>query len=568
MSRSQTYSYCALPITSSFRVLKLQPGADTDPITYTLDFADWQNPPPYEAISYAWGDPTRSFQTVCNGQQQELSRSIWQALSRLRLHDKPRLLWADAICIDQTNLEERRHQVDNMKKIYEHATQVLVWLAHLMILDTGLLPKRLKDVDEFSNIIKQTSDDTYLTILEFARECEDPLRWFFSRPWLKRLWVIQEVNSGTSVLAICGQHTIDWQFIALSAEWLYYYQTVFVSLKLSQTNCLNAAFMRSLVFRIEYDILDVVGLARIFLTTDPRDKVYALLGLPNFSAQCGLMSADYSKTAEVVFRDFVEAIIQESGTLDVLSHVHHDERIKKPSWIPRWESTEGLILLNRGYLEWNAHNHIQKEIIIDKECCIIKVFGANLDCIVEKQEIEIDTLFPVRGMKPHDNATAFWEQTLSPSGSSDPDLFLRPFSMVFTCGLNISREHADETMHRDSFLKYLQFCNLNVTPVPRRSVENESGLEEFLTAARWICSGRSFFKTKQGYIGMGPELLQVEDIIAVFAGVGVPFVLCPGNDHYLLVGEAYVYGIMEGQLFKDSEGKDTGGPNMQYFEIH
>lgn len=52
------------------------------------------------------------------------------ALKRIRHETDERVVWADAICIDQTNKAERARQVTLMSEIYEQAQEVLVWLGN------------------------------------------------------------------------------------------------------------------------------------------------------------------------------------------------------------------------------------------------------------------------------------------------------------------------------------------------------------------------------------------------------------------------------------------------------
>lgn len=123
-----TSKYDPLPDNESIRMLVLHPGRLDDPLVGTLEFVNIQSPGVYEALSYVWGDSTRTQKIVCNGTDLELTTSLYDALRRLRLTDKVRRVWADQICIDQENLDERSQQVQFMNSIYWNANHVLVWL--------------------------------------------------------------------------------------------------------------------------------------------------------------------------------------------------------------------------------------------------------------------------------------------------------------------------------------------------------------------------------------------------------------------------------------------------------
>lgn len=115
----------------SIRILTLSPSADrSGPLIGTLSEQDldFSNSDTYEAISYVWGNPSRTAQITCNGVPLRITQSIHDALARVRHTDKPRRLWADQICINQDDLAERSQQVELMNLVYKNAEQVLVWL--------------------------------------------------------------------------------------------------------------------------------------------------------------------------------------------------------------------------------------------------------------------------------------------------------------------------------------------------------------------------------------------------------------------------------------------------------
>ncbi len=71
---------------------------------------------------------------------------------------------------------------------------------------------------------------------------------------------------------------------------------------------------------------------------------------------------------------------------------------------------------------------------------------------------------------------------------------------------------------------------------------------DYETAAREMSWNRSFFTTKKGYCGLGPNTLRTGDIVCVLHGSAVPSILRPKNELYQFIGEAYVHGIMEGEV--------------------
>ena len=146
------------PLSKDFdqmRLLKLQPRSSSSDIEIEITHVPSSAPPSYEALSYVWGSPERTHNVIVKTSsdllyelaartsavetQQELldrvqpchlpiSRNLFVALDHLRLPDEVRVLWIDAICINQDDIPERSEQVNKMGSIYSHARRVVLWL--------------------------------------------------------------------------------------------------------------------------------------------------------------------------------------------------------------------------------------------------------------------------------------------------------------------------------------------------------------------------------------------------------------------------------------------------------
>lgn len=133
------YVYTPLADAYTIRILTLQPGRDDEPLVGRLTTEDLAFEPAYEAISYVWGAHTRTSTLLLHAEDSSsgsdeaalplpLTPSIHDALARLRLPDSPRRLWADQICINQSDIAERGQQVALMNTIYKNARHILIWL--------------------------------------------------------------------------------------------------------------------------------------------------------------------------------------------------------------------------------------------------------------------------------------------------------------------------------------------------------------------------------------------------------------------------------------------------------
>ena len=110
------------------RLVKIQPGNPSNIIQCELGIVDLKYRPPYEALSYVWGNPELCVNIICNGHPKSVTSNLGAALRRLRYQDEERTFWIDALCINQENSNERSQQVAYMKEIYSQARRVVVWL--------------------------------------------------------------------------------------------------------------------------------------------------------------------------------------------------------------------------------------------------------------------------------------------------------------------------------------------------------------------------------------------------------------------------------------------------------
>jgi len=113
------------------RVIVLHPGNINDTLECHLEVRILRRlKNTYEAISYVWGDPNRTADINCNGHIVPVTLNLAAALQQFRHRRRARRLWADALCINQSDDEEKGLQVSRMGQVYKHAKRVLVWLGH------------------------------------------------------------------------------------------------------------------------------------------------------------------------------------------------------------------------------------------------------------------------------------------------------------------------------------------------------------------------------------------------------------------------------------------------------
>jgi hypothetical protein len=114
------------------RLIRLFPESSTEwqtTIECELFHINVDELPPYETLSYVWGEGVKPYQIRVNGRALGITSNLFEALLHLRASE-PRIMWVDAICIDQTNTSERNHQVALMRDIYTQAVRVNIWLGN------------------------------------------------------------------------------------------------------------------------------------------------------------------------------------------------------------------------------------------------------------------------------------------------------------------------------------------------------------------------------------------------------------------------------------------------------
>ena len=170
--------YSQLP-QSSIRLLRLLPSAkDLDNLRcelfeYPLQDSDKASHP-YEALSYAWGSESRPKSITVNNQDLDVTQNLYTALLHLCDHACSRVMWIDAICIDQDDEKDKEHQIPLMAEIYAKAYRVVVWLGDA---EGG--------IDQVLELICRARKNS-AKLLRKERSVTELLQ----RPWFQRIWVL------------------------------------------------------------------------------------------------------------------------------------------------------------------------------------------------------------------------------------------------------------------------------------------------------------------------------------------------------------------------------------------
>jgi hypothetical protein len=493
----------------------------------------------YEALSYTWGDATSTESITLDGHTFQVTRNLAAVLRRLRGRTRKRYLWVDAICINQTDISERKNQVMKMKMIYERSIQALVWLGE----EAEGSGAAMDLIDKMTDA--DTPDEWIRTSLERA---EDLWQWqalghIFARPYWRRVWIRQEVAVATEVYVLCGNRTQKWTTLVMACEILSqnlfefdsivaeispytsgYHQAIFIDTIRENIRDAGSAGFQNMLFH-----------NRACESTDPRDRVYAVLGIVNNDEVKGL-EPDYSMQKEEVFRAAVESLIHNTRSLDVLSACQDPERESGlPSWVPNFEvdwKAQILRVKEGGENLYHASADIPVEgdsiqrpnenalaingIICDEVEDIGDLYkdDSTLNKVLETwRQIALKTLTLKRlALTEHEIFESYWRTLIA-----DQDL-------------------AGDRASQDAINDITSHIVDADRPIPK--LDLESGNTIFNQRFRVVAESRRLVGSKNGKIGLASVDVEVGDCICVFHGAGVPFVLRKKLNHYVIVGEA------------------------------
>jgi hypothetical protein len=192
------YVYTPFRATDSIRLMELLPGEQGSTLRCNLVQVRRSSKVDYKALSYAWGVPifSRTLIEVATRSVTSISESLHDALEALRDKVQNKMLWVDAVCIAQSSIEEKNHQVRQMVNIYSEARNVIVWIGNVKSLNVfkmlaGVAERPFpSEYDIGGNSIHRSTE--LLRPVGLGTTELDEVENFFSLPWFTRVWIVQE----------------------------------------------------------------------------------------------------------------------------------------------------------------------------------------------------------------------------------------------------------------------------------------------------------------------------------------------------------------------------------------
>lgn len=562
---------------------------------------------PFTGLSYVWGDEKDTLPIILNNKVVQVTRNLATALRHIE-HDRGRLgvriFWVDALCINQKDNSEKSRQVQMMGDIYKRATRVFAWLGRATRRTIPVFKWIRRSVARVTSRYESNNPDrvfrhdirNYAWLSQSPSPIRDVYRTFMTKvvrprhvrllnefiglcrhPYWQRIWILQEISSYSPVKIHLGCNSLDLRYadlfcrITKAAFWwhdglceaqliptcpLHIWSMKDAVKPLRAISIVGRAIARQCLFYMLVDTMEAQPSDPTphFQSTKPEDRIFALLGLAGDAPDLGL-TPDYSKGVKEIYTETASSILRLHGELSLLSFTQVPKLIEGlPSWAPDWS----MVLP-----AWPLYRHFHRPE--ESGACLMqtsqnpRVDGNNLILT----GVSVDTVYSTLSNQMFDGAAAREIQ----------EFMMSAMEFIKHHISNPMRSYANK-MNTLEALYHVCIPDANLEP--KIIFEGNYGFAEFLwdfevsmgaQYARPIPDfihvifsrfqshyhwGRRIFSTARGFIGLGPEYVEEGDVVVILYGGKVPFLLRPVEDgrqgHYELIGEAYMYGMMEGEF--------------------
>lgn len=277
---------------------------------------------PYEALSYTWGSTEKTDKIKVNACEFDVTQNLYLALQYLRLENEDRILWVDGLCIDQMNHEEKGHQVQQMSNVYRRAERVVIWLGPATY-DTNVLMDSIKEVEkesiDYSRNNWRSSDqawrDIWSTVQPKLRNIHsnvevrqrNGLESLFEWPWFSRVWILQEVANARRAVVVCGVKSVSARTFAIVPSLIGVTPPPHCQ---SILDIMPGPLREESWWSQNRDLRTLLLKFGKTAASDPRDNIYALLGISSDACNSDILRAEYSKSEQEVMKDVVSFLLR------------------------------------------------------------------------------------------------------------------------------------------------------------------------------------------------------------------------------------------------------------------
>jgi Heterokaryon incompatibility protein (HET) len=599
------YTNCPLnPENAEIRLLRVEPAHSPDgALRYVFSKASLNGrAPPFTAVSYCWGQSEPEQIIYVGSTPVKVTETVHDVLREV-LAGGAALAWIDQVCIDQRNAAERSSQVAVMGVIYSRADRVLVYLGEagertsLAVDFLEHYSRRLKDQYDGETGIVQLSTSESLSLVasnDYGRFSDTPvlrhvalgLADILTRSFFKRLWIVQEVVLATNLMAVCGSRHFSWDLLSLACL-LFTRRPEFASVLKSfvHIDCDFTTMRKAsrlvkahgkLINRDLWDLLDECsGLA----TSEPRDKIYAVLGLAKRTA--ALPVPDYARSVKEIYLEFARHFVRTGHGLEVITAAVANDHPKKadyPSWAP-WFDEMDARHFGRTTARMNAAADTIPMVILGSCTSDIIVQGAILDRVLDvgpsglrrgeklvtpssEHELFLEWIVKSLALLQAHHVAFAAASLASILLQESPKISHESVGSAHSRLVDASKDVLSNTL--SAFIESLRTLSgrtgLRSRLMTFRFDQQTSGsghitlLNDFAFQAIANLQGRRVFVTEQNRIGLASNDTNLGDHIAIISGGRMPYVLREKQKlrpNYTLVTWAYVQGIMHGEALEE-----------------
>jgi hypothetical protein len=606
------------------RVLLLAGGDFYSPLRgelQTISLAPAASQTAYDALSYTWGVRSKAESILICDCYIPITDNLSNALRRLRHPRDSRRLWIDAICIKQTDLDERAQQVRMMGDIYRSANTTLIWL--------GDLPNHLpREWHEAALLWQDASKDVDLTGMnEDGEEAE----WLYKKfpahaieaaisstvpYWHDRAWVLQEYVMAKKAILCFGNYTLDASRMEYRQRIRFSSVAIYVDLgklPISKAFCQR---MSNFDFIAQHTRQAGDGIPTLNMyqagqfayhlhCMDDRDKIYSLLSITT-SKEADMIEVDYraTRTATAVFAEATHASLVAGFGPSTLLTVSTCRQLHDgtPSWVLNfkhsWNDTLAHVLQAVRFCQpphWIQDIPPSNIYALDRGTLSLTLTGVPIDSVHQSTVLAMNRPFqadpwPYRDL--HLDGVRSARHLLETAGMysiSQPGQFKSMYGDF---------RWAPELLHNDGqgFLGYDLASDVDTAlhelilawqsragirdDIPSKVTGNLQLLKTMCVYAGFTDEAIAAFTTTAGLFGIAPGVMEAGDLIVTLPfhkseanasafsrglDVGqcnVPMVLRPSGGKYRFRGFAFVYGLFRGEL--KAQWPDDTIPVRQY----
>lgn len=536
------------------RLLHLLPGTGIEDLRGDLMIAAITDRVKYDAISYTWGSALQPFTLHTTEGNIPITTSLYVALMRMRKHKEAIWLWVDAICINQKDDIEKAAQISMMPDIFRSATRVYAWIGEE---EDG----SCEVIETIKQIAKQRLEPTmpsanrYQDIPPLGRTFWNNLGRLLERKWFRRIWIVQEIVLARDIMVLCGKESVPWgQFCDIVRLCFDYAKQCSSDLVLSRGSSAGSV-LRLAKFRKEcrengdfearYPLLSLFEHFQLTEATRRRDKLFALLNLA--SDNCEELGPDYKAPLEDIIWRYACTFVKNGHVMELLYRSGRSSDPRFPSWVPDWTSAPYPRTLSKWKCKTKPHRFTAATRFLEGG-------QLGLEKVLSLRGHLVDRVSRVGVCPSYTNGFPAYLQEISTMVDGYLPKLTREEAAIVKRRLPIGDSdmvpEEERTLCQDR-IDYSHHADPNIAGFPgvtQAYIAIASEFADLFSPAVACC-------TVMGKVGIVPAKTRVGDRIAVFRSGRVPFILREKEtlrDHYEVIGECYIDGMMHGEYIKQS----------------